>query len=506
MFNVHNSIQEMKKNENNHLMHPKSAPIKPDPDASAGPKSYGGHIYSMFQGDEASRQKKCQQQAYFQVLTRQIQEKKDPKSVDIAQNNNFTPEKNLIYAGNIVNDLIKHPFVPVDDEKKYSRYQKKYEIENHTGINVNTSQVFGGVLQRDEALLLKLKKEEQQKEMQYILNQQIIEKNRKKEEEKAWRRKLELNELEKVKTGDTDNVSVASPRKFIENICSPIVKSSEISSNSKTLQVFNKEEEEEVSNIESLNEVVKKLLEEKEALKYKVSEQEKKITELNKKETQIYEENGEAFEKISKNEGEKPQKIEKPKSRPPKSRIQTAQELKIKVQHDQERAKLALIEEKLENARKKRLEQSKSKFIQKPRRISEAQKRSDSRECLEKQSRIKTAASPIPKNQIFYAESPKTKQMQEYDRDNLDTAGKSNFIYPDANGIFAMEDEIDKFVTNYEKRESPLVNFKSPYRNNTSAADSESRFTFTSMTGNRRETKPLVANKQGFPSDIFRLP
>ena len=97
-------------------------------------------------------------------------------------------------------------------------------------------------------------------------------------------------------------------------------------------------------------------------------------------------------------------------------------------------------------------------------------------------------------------------KIEENDRHNLDTAGKSNFIYPDANGNFIMEDEIDKFVINYEKRGSPLINFKSSYKN-ASDVDSDSRFSFTGMTASsRRDAKPLVANKQGFPSDIFRLP
>ena len=183
MFDNRSSIQELRKNENN-LMHPKSAPIKPDPDASAGPLSYGGHIYTMYQGDELVKQKKLQQKAYFQELTRQVQEKKESKPVETTQSNNFH-ENILMYSGNFKDQISKLPFVQLEDEKKYPRYQKKYEIENHSGINVNTSQVFGGVLQRDEALILKLKKEEQQREMQMVLNRQIQEKNRKKEEEKA---------------------------------------------------------------------------------------------------------------------------------------------------------------------------------------------------------------------------------------------------------------------------------------------------------------------------------
>ena len=142
MFDVRASNQEMRRNDNSHILHPKSAPIKPDPDASAGPMNYGGHIYSMFQGDEATRQKKLQQKAYFQELTRQVQEKKD-KPIDPTQSTTFSGERNLMYSGNFASEISKLPFVAIDDEKKYPRYQKNYEIENHVGINVNTSQVFG---------------------------------------------------------------------------------------------------------------------------------------------------------------------------------------------------------------------------------------------------------------------------------------------------------------------------------------------------------------------------
>ena len=512
MFDVRASNQEMRRNDNSHILHPKSAPIKPDPDASAGPMNYGGHIYSMFQGDEATRQKKLQQKAYFQELTRQVQEKKD-KPIDPTQSTTFSGERNLMYSGNFASEISKLPFVAIDDEKKYPRYQKKYEIENHVGINVNTSQVFGGVLQRDEAMILKMKKEEQQKEMQNILSRQIQEKNRKREEEQAWKRRIETEQVDWSRSKDLDETPT-SPRKPLEITSSPLLKPSEASTSSKTLSVFNKEEE-AVDNMELLNEVVKKLLEEKAQLASKVMEQERKITDLHKRNSLNFEEDFEFPVKSdnfrsSKNEKpervEKHEKTEKPKSRPPKSRIQSAQEVKIKVQHDEERAKLAVIEERLENARKKRIEQTKTRAVQKPRRISDSQARVDSRETLVKAPRIKTAASPTPKLSAFIAESPKITTKPEMDRHNLDSAGKSDFIYPDANGNYSMGDEIDKFVTDYENRELPVVSFKSPYRSSP-MVECDARFTTTSMIGSaRREIKPLVANKQGFPSDIFRLP
>lgn len=487
------------------IIHPRSAPIKPDPDASAGPKTFGTTLYSMFQGDEASKQKKqLQQKAYFQELTRQINEKKDPKAVEVTQSASFG-DKQLATSNNFSNDLAKFNFN--EEEKKYARWQKKYEIENHSGINVNTSQVFGGVLQRDEAQLLKQKKEEQQREMQLYLMKQIEEKNRKRKEENAYRLKSEMQELAFVDK-ETENKEIvkssltsfkpeefSSPKKE-ENVFFPVATESP---NNKSLKV------EENIDLKNLTDAVQKLIEEKEELRQKLSEQEKKIKDFQVKPALKQ-------ERDSKTDLDK-----ETKKRPPKPRVASAQEVKLKNQHDQERAKLAVIEEKIENARKKKMEQAKIKNNTKPRRISEAQARVDSRENLNnKPSRIKTAVFPVQKQMTLLADSPRVpvkpqhfEEMQkeiEIERDNLDTAGKSKFIYPDSDGNFVFQDEIDKFVTNYEKRESPLVSYKSPYRNSP-VIESESRFNFTTNSlCARRDIKPLVANKAGFPSDIFRLP
>lgn len=505
MFDLRNSVQE-KKVENNPLIHPRSAPIKPDPDASAGPKGFGTNIYSMFQGDDATKQKKIQQKAYFQELTRQINEKKDQKPVDLSQSINFTQDKPMATSTNFSNDMQKFA---QEEEKRYPRWQKKYEIENHVGINVNTSQVFGGVLQRDEAQLLKQKKEEQQKEMQLHLLRQIEEKNRKRNEEQAQRRKeeVEMEKLQKVEN------CIQSPRKdeqipqpkSIEQVFQPVKEEFLMqpkiteSPNSKTLPVFKTDENN--SEMKNLSEAVQKLIQEKEELRLKITEQEKQIKELHTKQSL---------------KPERESKSELDKKRPPKARVNSAQEAKMKIQHEQERAKLALIEEKLENARKKRIEQTKLKNTSKPRRISEAQVRADSRENINKPSRIKTAVFQPQKHQNLLADSPRVPvkplhfdedelKEVEFERGNLDTAGKSKFIYPDADGNFTLQDEIDKFVTSYEKRESPLVNYKSPYRNSPVIESDKFNFTTNSL-GPRRDLKPLVANKAGFPSDIFRLP
>jgi hypothetical protein len=490
------------KNEPNSIIHPRSAPIKPDPDASAGPKGFGTTLYSMFQGDEASKQKKqLQQKAYFQELTRQINEKKDPRPVEVTQSMNFG-EKHQTTSSNFANDMGR--FNINEEEKKYARWQKKYEIENHSGINVNTSQVFGGVLQRDEAQLLKQKKEEQQREMQHFLMRQIEEKNRKRLEDQAYRRKTEIEELAKIereenveKTVGLSTENFSSPKKE-ENVFFPVVTESP---NNKTGPVVVKEEEN--NELRTLSEAVQKLMKEKDELKVKISEQEKQIKDLHVKQPL-------RPERDSKSDLDKEHK-----KKPPKPRVASAQEVKLKAQHDHERAKLAVIEEKIENARKKRMEQAKLKNNTKPRRISEA--RVESRETLtSKPSRIKTAVFPVQKQMTLLSDSPRVpvkphhfEEVQkevDQERDNLDTAGKSKFIYPDSEGNFFFEDEIDKFVTNYEKRESPLVSFKSPYRNSP-VIESESRFNFTTNSlCPRRDMKPLVANKAGFPSDIFRLP
>ena len=304
--------------------------------------------------------------------------------------------------------------------------------------------------------------------------------------------------MDQINDKDSEGPITSSPRKDV--VETPAKKEESI--NSKTLPSFSKDEE-EVGNMQFLNDVVQKLLEEKEELRSKLMEQDKRISEMQRKSQCFEEELPGRTEKIEKIE--KSEKIEKPKTRPPKPRVPSTQETKLKARHENERAKLAIIEEKLENARKKRLEQVKSKAVQKPRRISEAQARLDSRDNISKPMRLKTAVSPVPKT-IIISETPKKQVKEENDRQNLDTAGTSNFIYPDSEGNFMINDEIDKFVTNYEKRGSPLLNYNSPYRN-TPVVENEVRFTFTSMNSSvKRDIKPLVANKSGFPNDIFRLP
>lgn len=503
----------MKKIESPQVTYPRSAPIKPDQDIPIGQKVFGTHIYSMFQNDEATKQKKIQQKAYFQELTRQVQEKKDSKPTESSNPTIFYQENPLKLSGNFTNEMSKLPFSHIDEEKKYLRYQKKYEIENHTGISINTSQVFGGVLQRDEALLLKQKKEEQQKEMQLYLNRQIMEKNMKKQEEIGLIKGFEIGDMQGFYKNYKENKDL-SPKKNVAELSRP-------STFNKTLTGV-KGQDEKLEEVDALGDVMKKLMDENQELNNKILNQERQIQDLNDKTCRQNSEssllNNEIFEKIDKNEKnektEKAENIEKSKSRQAKIKTPSAQETKLKAQHVQERAKLSVIEEKLENARKKRLEHKKGKAISNVRKGNDLQNRIESKDHLTRLNRVKTAVSPVPKDQDIAVDSPKAKIANEFerhtvstdiDRMNLDTAGNSEFIYPDAKGNFLVKDGIDKFVSSFERKDMPSVYFKSALSK--SPIDNEARSTLASsvLGGARRDTKPLVANRPGFPSDIFRI-
>ena len=174
-MSIRNSGKEGKLQEN-FLIHPKSAPIKPNSEALKGTVNTGLRISSMYQEEEILKQKKIQQKTYFQELTRQIIEKNEKSPIKTVSKE---PDLNPDNSKKNLKELPQVSFA-FSDDKKYSRYQKKYEIENHVGITENN--VFGGVFLRDEALMLKIKKLEEQKEMRMVLNKQIEEKTRKNEE------------------------------------------------------------------------------------------------------------------------------------------------------------------------------------------------------------------------------------------------------------------------------------------------------------------------------------
>ena len=567
MLNIGNSIQEVKYQVISHSNHPKSAPIKNEPEISDEHHSYGGHIYKMHQGEEAYKNKKLQQNAYFQELTRQVQEKcnnkHQPKLQDSERINekSFKKSETLNFPSETQPDIIK------DNEIKYSRYQKKYEIENHTKINVNTTQVFGGVLQRDEAFLNKMKKLQQQQELKETLNLQMQEKARLKQEEKNRMQSIEIEEL-RMSVEIINEESIKNTSKTIENTQilekfnaktienSPILEkfnaktientpilekfNAKTIENSPILEKFNSKvienpqipekitgkshtmpasyiKQEDDENYRTLNEFYQQLAKETQELNSAYSEKDRQIKELEKK----------IIEKSSKNsEVQSSLKIERKKVNEQvmnevnyalkfeknKKYAEQAKELRnsslndhnLKKPQQIERLKLSAIDEKIENARKRRLDNTRLKASAKIAKNSEF---TIKKEQFSKGNslRERKISSPIPQTPETELDTVPLSHNEDSNRHNLDTAGNSYFIYPDSQGNFRIGDEIDKFVNDYEKKGSQAIALKSsisnpPFRN----SEYDSKFSSSAITfTGKRVARPLVANKYG---DIFKVP
>lgn len=493
MFNFGNQIQEIKNTVNCTAGHPKSAPNKKDPEPSEDKHNYGGHIYKMHQGEDAYTNKKLQQTAYFLDLARQIQEKTTPKPQP-PSNNSITSNEILAKPTEISKFL---PEPSKDPEIRYSRYQKKYEIENHTKIGVATSQVLGGVLQRDDAYLNKLKKIQQQQEMKEFLALQMQEKLRLKEEEKKRFRNSEIEEFrQSVEVKPEKNFEKSSflMENQYENTCK---------STTMPLGATEKKNEKDESNYGTLSEFYRQLSKETEELCNIFTEKEKQIRELEqgiidkKKEAQRKLKNE---SKIGKNE-ESLEKIESKRKiegiavgRPSSLHENTGKRVTSK-------AKLSAVDERLEIVRKRRIENSKIAAQAKLTKNAEAfQKRENLPKSISLRDR--KAISPIPQTPETELETVAIIKDTDQDRHNLDTAGRSCFIYPDSKGNFKINDEIDKFLMDYQRKGSPIVSHKSHNLN----PALEAKFSLSAMTfTNAKIPKPLVA-KSGFPIDIFKYP
>ena len=207
----------------------------------------------MHQTEDAYNHKKLQQTAYFMELTKQIQEKnlkcsKIPQELETLEKDQRNPQKLLESLSEF------HPEIGKEPEIRYSRYQKKYEIENHTKIGVGTSQVLGGVLQRDEEYLNKMKKMQQQREMKEILSLQMQEKSRLREEEKSKLRSSELQELRQSMESRPDDSIKSTPRKFPKNPRFWMKTSVKALSKSSTMPLSNINPKNDEKNYETLTE------------------------------------------------------------------------------------------------------------------------------------------------------------------------------------------------------------------------------------------------------------
>jgi hypothetical protein len=423
-------------------------------------QAYAGHIYRMHQGDQAYNQKKITQNAYFLELARQIQEKSNPinssKPTTSTNPENSSKSSNSTENPNL--DSLKTP------EIKYSRYQKKYEIENHTKIHTNTTQMFGGVLQRDETFLNKLKKIDQQNEIKQNLTLQIQEKNKIKE--KIKKKNTDNDKLNEYNQNRLENAFLEEN----QNVCNDKV-------------IAEEKDSVDSKGQKTLNEFYRKLVKEKEDLACLFNERQKKLRDL---ENALTPKKQESFKR-----NKKPGKAfvvgQSTRTREPSPKNNS-----LKFQQGLETIKCDFVREDSQKIKGRSSQASK-------RTSKKAQERVSDPKIEFKPSKETSPLPKTPETELYTVYIPKDKEI---DRGSLDTAGKSYFIYPDSQGNFKIEDEIDKFVVNYQRKgisANPTVSFSENTKN--------PKFSISAMTFiGKKLIRPLVANKAGFPSDVFKVP
>lgn len=395
--------------------HPKSAPIKAEPEEKS---SYALSIPYINQDDEYAKQKKIQNLAYYQELTRQIQEK---KTIRVAEPTEKVQTDHLI--------TFERPLP--------NKYLKKHEIENHTSLAKYNGQFFGGVLQRDEAMMNKMKKLEQQKEMQGFLLSQIQEKKLKIEEEKTR------------KNSNLGAESLTLAKNFSDFARFSPIRNAEEAVKDKNC----------VTDLEQLG-----------FSKSKTMVEESELGNLKK-----------AYEQVSK-EKDQLANIYESKQSQIKDLTEKSQNSVPAIQHLQlNPPKLQKKDEKPAPVKKRESHQAPLKSPNKPGKI------------LKYPSEGSHPHSPIPKTPDTEQASVRIEKNVDSSRHNLDTAGKSCFIYPDSQGNFV--DEIDKFLYDYGN--------KNVFRNSQPAR--YENFTSSSIGfAPRKSEKPIVACRAVFPSDFFR--
>lgn len=395
--------------------HPKSAPFKAESEQKS---SYALSIPYINQDDEYAKQKKIQNLAYYHELTRQIQEK---KSIRVGEPAEKTQSDQVI--------AFERPMP--------EKYLKKHEVENHTSLAKYKGQFFGGVLQRDEAMMNKMKKLEQQREMQSFLISQIQEKKLKNEEEK----------LRKSSNLAAESLTLA--KNFSDFARFSPVKSAEEDAKDKNC----------VTDLDQLG-----------------CNKGKKVTEESELGNLI-----KAFEQVAK---EKDQL----------TNIYESKQNQIRDLTEKSQIAVPTLQQFQSNPSKLQKKDDKNVPIKK-RENPQVPLKSPNKlgKIFKYPSEGSSLLSPMPKTPDTEQASVRMEKNDDSSRHNLDTAGKSCFIYPDSQGNFV--DEIDKFLYDYGN--------KNMFRNSQPAK--YENFTTSSIGfAPRKSEKPIVACRAVFPSDFFR--
>lgn len=434
--------------------HPKSAPIRPI-DESDSKKQHFAFLGNLMTAPESRESVIARQKQYFEELSRQVQEKKQVKETHEALNSS----NRLSFELQTINEELRQ------ERETLGRLRPKLDRDSQA----SGSALLGGLLQRDEGALIRKKKEEQQREIQDALRSQIEEKKRKKEEERQARiaedmqQEKAIQEAQRKLREDFDRESGKSPAK-VPPPDSPKESISQLFSTQTTIPPVPQSPKDRLQQeeLERLNAQVQEMQKNNFELMEKLNEQNKLILQIR--------------DQKQSREGAVP------RPKPPLVRggsnkdTRKVEDQKRKEKHEAENARIKAYELKIENARRKKEAMT---------HATRARQTSGLLRQLTYVPAERTSPMLVPRMQSAFAggavqtpEEPMqisklqssrvcfgsmdSSPIHHQDlRQNLDTAGTSEFIYPKPDGTFypSGHDELDKLIEseNQKLRKSPSI-------------------------------------------------
>jgi hypothetical protein len=436
--------------------HPKSAPIRPADDSDTK-KQHFVFLGNLMAAPESREAVIARQKQYFDQLSQQVQEKQQARETKDTLNSS----NRLSLELQTINEELRQ------EREVLGRLRRKQEGE----LQVSGSAFAGGLLQRDEGALIRRKKEEQQREIQEALRRQIEEKRRKKEEERQLRLTEEIQQEKAIQEAqrqiqeDLDREAGKSPSKQPPTPDSPKEPLAQLFSTQTTIPrppSLSPKDSHQQEELERLNSRVEEMQRSNYELMEKLKEQSQLILQIQE---------------------QKPSSSV-PRPKPPLVRstpvkdARRQEEQKRKEKHETENARIKAYELKIENARKKkeamtiatRARQTTGLIRQSTYNVSE---RASPIVVPRMQSAFAGGASPLQapdeaisasklqSSRAFFGSMDSSPVHHQDMRQNLDTAGVSQFIYPKADGTFypSGHDELDKLIEseNQKLRRSPSI-------------------------------------------------
>jgi len=433
--------------------HPKSAPIRPadDPDTK---KQHFVFLGNLMAAPESRDAVIARQKQYFEELSRQVQEKKQVRETRETLNSS----NRLSLELQTINEELRQ------EREGLGRQRRKEE-----DLQVSGSALVGGLLQRDEGALIRRKKEEQQREIQEALRRQIDEKRRKKEEERQTRFTEEIQQEKAIQEAqrqlqeDLDREAGKSPSKPPPD--TPKEPLAQLFSTQTTIPrppSLSPKDSQQQADLERLNSKVEEMQRSNFELMEKLKEQNQLILQIQE---------------------QKPSSGV-PRPKPPLVRTTPSkdtrklEEQKRKEKHETENSRIKAYELKIENARRKkeaithatRARQTTGLLRQStynaPDRVSPTVVPRMQSAFAGGVSPLQSpdeaiSASKLQSSRAFFGSMDSSPIHHQEVRQNLDTAGTSEFIYPKPDGTFypSGHDELDKLIEseNQKLRRSPSI-------------------------------------------------